>query len=173
MVIDDFESYTDDEGSRIYETWIDGFSTGLNGSTVGHIDPPFAEQIIVHDANQSMPLDYNNVKTPFYSETERELAPAQDWTAGGADALVLYVRGQIVNERMPLYVRIEDSAQEVRRRRAPGCRGRDRQELDRVADPVQRVHRLGREYVPRQEGDCRRGRPGRSQSRRQRLDLHR
>ena len=75
VVIDDFESYTDDEGSRIYETWIDGFSTGLNGSTVGHINPPFAEQMIVHDANQSMPLDYNNVNAPFYSETERGSSP--------------------------------------------------------------------------------------------------
>ena len=38
---------------------------------------PFAEQTIVHGGKQSMPLDYNNVKTPFYSEAEREFAPGR------------------------------------------------------------------------------------------------
>ena len=37
-VLDDFESYTDDEGSLIYETWIDGFTTKDNGSIIGYID---------------------------------------------------------------------------------------------------------------------------------------
>jgi regulation of enolase protein 1 (concanavalin A-like superfamily) len=40
-----------------------------------------------------MPLEYNNVKTPFYSETERTFDPLQDWTTHGADTLVLYFRG--------------------------------------------------------------------------------
>ena len=36
LVVDDMESYTDDEGNRIYETWIDGYPD-RNGSTVGNL----------------------------------------------------------------------------------------------------------------------------------------
>jgi len=89
---DDFESYTDEEGSRIYETWVDGW-TNSTGSTVGHLVAPFAEQAIVHGGKQSMPMDYNNAKTPFYSETERDFAPAQDWTGGGATSVSVWFRG--------------------------------------------------------------------------------
>ena len=40
--VDDFESYADDEGSRIYETWVDGW-TNSTGSVVGYLQAPFAE----------------------------------------------------------------------------------------------------------------------------------
>ncbi len=112
LSVDDFESYTDDEGKRIYETWIDGWTNGT-GSTVGNSTAPFAERVIVNSGLQSMPLDYNNVNTPFYSEAEREFAPVQDWTASGADTLVLYVRGRASNAAAPLYVAVEDSAKHV------------------------------------------------------------
>jgi len=111
LPIEDFESYTDEEGSRIYETWIDGLTTKENGSTVGYLEAPFAEQTIVYDANQSMPLDYNNVDSPFYSEAERDFDGAQDWTVDGAGALVLHVRGRLTNKPEPLYVMIEDQSQ--------------------------------------------------------------
>jgi hypothetical protein len=94
--VDDFEGYTDGEGSRIYETWVDGW-TNNTGSTVGYATAPFAEQNIIHGGKQSMPLDYNNLAAPFYSEAEQEFSPAQDWTAGGTDALVLFVQGQAVD----------------------------------------------------------------------------
>jgi len=55
------ESYTDDEGNRIYETWIDGW-TNNTGSTVGNIQAPFAERAIVHGGKQSMPMDFNNTR---------------------------------------------------------------------------------------------------------------
>jgi hypothetical protein len=95
LVIDDFEAYNDDEGqgTRIYETWIDGYADGSSGSTVGYIQPPFAEQQIVHGGRQSMPLDYNNINTPFFSEAQRAWDTPQDWTAHGADTLLLYFRG--------------------------------------------------------------------------------
>ena len=35
--------------------------------------PPFAEKTIVHGGKQSMPFEYNNVSTPYYSEGERDL----------------------------------------------------------------------------------------------------
>jgi hypothetical protein len=112
LSVDDFESYTDDVAAKttIYDTWIDGMTNGLSGSTVGNINAPFAEQKIVHGGKQSMPLDYNNVDSPFYSEGEREFAPTQDWTARGADTLVLYVRGASGNKATPLYVALEDAA---------------------------------------------------------------
>jgi hypothetical protein len=95
LVIDDFEGYNDDEGqgTRIYETWIDGYADGSSGSTVGYINPPFAERTIVHGGRQSMPLDYNNVNAPFFSEAQRNWDTPQDWTAHGADTLLLYFRG--------------------------------------------------------------------------------
>ncbi len=95
LVVDDFESYTDDEGSRIYETWTDGW-TNNTGSVVGNLTAPFAERTILHGGKQSMPFEYNNVKTPFYSEAERQFAPVQNWTTNGADTLSLWVRGNPV-----------------------------------------------------------------------------
>ncbi|MCL5736030.1 MAG: discoidin domain-containing protein [Actinobacteria bacterium] len=92
FVVDDFEGYTDTEGSRIYEAWVDGW-TNSTGSTVGYVQAPFAERTIIHGGKQSMPLDYNNTKSPFYSEAERTFDTPQDWTANGADTLTLYFRG--------------------------------------------------------------------------------
>jgi hypothetical protein len=112
LSVDDFESYTDDEGSRIYETWIDGWTNGT-GSTVGYAQAPFAEQTTVHGGKQAMPLDYNNVRSPFYSEAEREFFPVQDWTVSGADTLVLYVRGRSSNAAAQVYVAVEDASKKV------------------------------------------------------------
>ena len=112
LPVDDFESYTDDEGSRIYETWIDGWTNGT-GATVGYLQSPFAEQTIIHGGLQSMPLDFNNADSPFYSETEREFASTQDWAAGGVDEMVLFVRGRAQNSPTAIYVAVEDSSGQV------------------------------------------------------------
>ncbi len=96
LIVDDFESYTDEDealGKRIYQTWIDGWVNG-NGATVGNWDPPFAERTIVHGGMQAMPMDYNNVNSPWYSEAERTWEKPQDWTFGDANTLVVYFRGQ-------------------------------------------------------------------------------
>jgi len=108
LIVDEFEDYTDIEGNRIYETWIDGWTNGT-GAVVGNLTAPFAERMIVHNGSQAMPLDYNNVKTPFYSEAEREFSPLQNWTVNGVTTLVLYVRGVATNGALPLYVVVEDS----------------------------------------------------------------
>ena len=92
------------------KTWIDGYADGSSGSVVGHLDPPFAEQKIVHSGRQSMPLDYNNVKSPWYSEAEREWSTQQNWTTNGVDTLVLHVRGKVENGVAPLYAAVEDSS---------------------------------------------------------------
>jgi hypothetical protein len=108
LPVEDFESYTDDEGSRIYETWIDGWTNGT-GSTVGNVQAPFAERTIVHGGKQSMPLDYNNVKSPYYSEADRTWTKAQDWTVGDGAVLVLNLRGQGTNGAGLVYVMLKDS----------------------------------------------------------------
>jgi len=107
--LDDFESYTDDEGNRIYQTWIDGWENGT-GSIVGYLQMPFAERRIVRGGRQSMPLDYNNVRKPWYSEAERTWETPQDWTIGGADTLTLCFRAKLGNGPERLYGGIEDSA---------------------------------------------------------------
>jgi len=109
LAVDDFEAYTDEEGGRIYETWIDGW-TNSTGSIVGNIKAPFAEQTVIHGGKQAMPLDYNNVNAPYYSEAERIWTPQENWTADGVDTLVLYVRGRTANGNEALYLVVEDSA---------------------------------------------------------------
>jgi len=110
LPVDDFESYTDEEGGRIFDAWIDGWTNGNSGSQVGYAAPPYAERAIVHGGLQSMPLDYNNVDAPFYSEAEREFAPVQDWTVSDVNVLVLDIRGNIGNAPAPLYVTLEDAS---------------------------------------------------------------
>jgi len=101
VVVDDFESY-DDEDNRIYDTWIDGYEIDDNGSTVGHLEAPFAEQTIVNSGSQSMPLFYDNTGA---ATSEAELALAQDWTASGIKSLSLYFHGAVGNGGQ-LYVKI-------------------------------------------------------------------
>ena len=102
-MVDDFESYDDDE-NRIYETWLDGWINGT-GSTVGHIEAPFAERTIVHGARQSMPLFYDNANV---TTSEAELELSQDWTASGIGSLSLYFQGDSGNTGQ-LYVKINDT----------------------------------------------------------------
>ncbi|MBN1361865.1 MAG: carbohydrate binding domain-containing protein [Sedimentisphaerales bacterium] len=104
--VETFESYTDDTGSLIYEKWLDGYEITTNGSQVGHDNPPYAEESIVHGGSQSMPLYYSNTGGASYSEAEFTLPAAQDWTAWGIKTLSLYFRGTSGNSGQ-LYVKID------------------------------------------------------------------
>jgi hypothetical protein len=106
LVLDDFEGYTDKEGSEIFETWVDGWTNGT-GSQVGYTQSPFAEQIVVHGGKQSMPLEYNNVDSPWYSQAEQVFSTAQDWTINRADTLKVHFRGNPVG----FLLRTDDSIQ--------------------------------------------------------------
>ncbi len=108
VVVDDFESYTDEEGSRIYETWTDGFGSTNNGSQVGYAQAPFAEQKIVHGGKQSMPLNYGNTGAIAISETTRTFDAPQDWTASGIKSLSLYFQGAAGNGGQ-LYLKINNA----------------------------------------------------------------
>ncbi len=109
LIVDDFEGYTDYEGSLIYEAWLDGLGSGSSGSVVGNMEPPYAELDIVNSGStQAMPFDYNNVKSPHYSEAELGFSSAQDWTDYGVANLVLFVCGSLPADG--LYVKVQDSS---------------------------------------------------------------
>ena len=110
LPVDDFESYTDEEGGEIFATWFDGFDDDMNGSLVAYEEAPFAEQTIVRNGAQSMPLAYDNTGGSYLSEVERSFSPAEDWTLNGADTLVLHVHGQTKNAVEPLYVTVADTS---------------------------------------------------------------
>jgi len=112
--VDDFESYDDDiqAETTIWHAWVDGVTNG-SGSYVGYVDAKngtFAETVVVHSGSQSMPLSYDNTKSPHYSEAERTFGSAQDWTAHGADTLSLYFQGVATNSLESLYVTVKDNS---------------------------------------------------------------
>jgi internalin A len=126
IVVDDFELYDDnaDANQAIFQTWLDGYGYGSpisgpyyegngTGSSVGYWKAPFVEQTIVHGGKQSMPLDYNNVDLPWYSQSERKWPTPQDWTVNGADTLQMFFIGSATNGLSELYVAIEDAAGQV------------------------------------------------------------
>jgi len=132
LVVDNFESYTNDSPNRLFQAWVDGmgfseddyFPTGNPGngssSAVGHdIWSPgttyntIVETEIVHGGRQSMPVDYNNLNAPYYSEAVRTWKTAQNWTADGDDTLVLHAQGKSANQAARLYVALEDSGGKI------------------------------------------------------------
>ena len=95
ILVDDFESYTDDDaaGEAIWQHWIDGFGVPGNGAQVGYLLPPYAEQTIVNSGNQSMPLIYDNAAGVTNSEAVLTLTAPRDWTRHGLANLSLWFRG--------------------------------------------------------------------------------
>jgi len=112
LLVDDFESYTDDDaaGEAIWQTWIDGFGVADNGAQAGNLMPPYAEQRIVHSGSQSMPLLYVNEAGVTNSEAARTLTAPRDWTLAGVAELSLWFRGASDNALDPLYVSVANSA---------------------------------------------------------------
>ena len=114
LIIDDMENYNDlEEGepgsNRIYLAWVDGFDNpAINGSIVGHANPPFAEQLIVHGGNQSMPMSYDNAVGK--SEATLTLTSNRDWTLKGLNTLTIWFRGGSGNAAENMYVALNDSA---------------------------------------------------------------
>ncbi|MCP4609504.1 MAG: hypothetical protein GY845_12390 [Planctomycetes bacterium] len=115
LVLDDMENYNDlDEGdpdsNRIYLAWLDGFDNpAVNGSVVGHANAPFAEQLIVHGGNQSMPMTYDNAVGK--SEATLTLTSSnRDWTLNGLNTLTIWFRGDGANAAENLYVALNGNA---------------------------------------------------------------
>ncbi|MEJ2703781.1 MAG: PA14 domain-containing protein [Sedimentisphaerales bacterium] len=112
LLVDDFESYTDDDdaGEAIWQTWIDGFGVAGNGSQVGYLLPPYAERTIVHSGSQSMPLMYANEAGVTNSEAALALTWPRDWTEEGVADLSLWYRGDAANAADPLYVAVSNAS---------------------------------------------------------------
>jgi hypothetical protein len=113
LIIDDMEAYNDLDpadplSNRIFNAWIDGYDDPTNGSQVGHLDPPFYEETIVHSGNKSMPFTYDNAVGK--SEATLTLTSNRDWTVNNVDKLVIWFRGNSDNAAEPLYVALNDSA---------------------------------------------------------------
>ena len=124
-VIENFEGFSDKYGNAIFEHWFDGWGFVLpepgfpgngTGSTVGYLTMPYAEQGIVHGGGVSMPFGYDNSGQSgkkLYSETERTLDAAQDWSGAGGKALTLYAHGDASSTAAAtdkVYAMVEDSA---------------------------------------------------------------
>jgi len=112
LLIDDFESYTDDDPNNeaIWQTWIDGFGIADNGAQVGYLMPPYAEQNIVHGGFQSMPVLYANEAGVTNSEGALTLTASRDWTQASVAELSLWFRGDSGNVAEPLYAAVSNSA---------------------------------------------------------------
>jgi len=114
LIVDDFELYNDfnpddPDSNRIFNSWLDGFDNpAINGSVVGNLDPPFAEQTIVHGGSQSMPMTYDNAVGK--SEATLTLTYPRDWTENGVNTLTIWFRGDAANIAEPMYVALNDSA---------------------------------------------------------------
>jgi len=111
IIIDNFEGYTDDDtaGLAIWQTWVDGFGVADNGAQVGYLLPPYAEQRIVHNGLQSMPLLYVNEAGVTFSEASLALTSTRDWTEQSVGALSLWFRGNPDNAPEPLYATISNT----------------------------------------------------------------
>ena len=114
IIVDDFESYTDDVGGEIFTTWVDGFGDpATNGALVGNFSVPFAERKTVHTGLQSLPLTYDNTKAKT-SEAVRTWTEPQDWTLKGFNMMKFYVYGAASNGADSFYITLEDSAGAVK-----------------------------------------------------------
>jgi len=118
LVVDDFESYTNNSPNRVFQTWIDGLGFSEDeffpqdnpgngsGSAVGY-DPlvgDIMEKTIVHSGRQSMPMTYDN-GTVAYSEATRTFESPQNWTLHGIKTLAVHFRGEAGNTGK-LYLKI-------------------------------------------------------------------
>jgi hypothetical protein len=123
IVIDDFESYTNDSPNRVFQTWIDGggfsaddyFSSGNSGNGTGSFvgyDPlqrDIMETTAVHGGRQSAPFFYSNDASTPTSETTRTFSQAQDWTASAIKTLSLCFYGDPNNTgSAPLWVMLRE-----------------------------------------------------------------
>lgn len=108
IVVDDFETYNDDEGNRLFDVWMDGYEVATNGSQVGHDQPPYAELSNVRSGRQSMPLAYANTGAATTSEATLTLGAAQDWTRAGVQTLGVSFRGSLGSAAAQLYVKVNN-----------------------------------------------------------------
>jgi hypothetical protein len=105
FTVDNMDSYNDKD-NLIYEAWVDGYNDNSNGSQVGYLNAPFAEQSIVFGGKQSMPFSYNNSGSVTQSTATLDLG-GQNWSLGGGQTLVFYFLGDRGNDNATLFVDVD------------------------------------------------------------------
>ena len=119
LVVDNFESYTNDSPNRVFQTWVDGggfsadefFPAGNPGNGTGAIaghdiwtpGTPYTtimETASVNSGAQAFPIYYTGL-----SEVIRTFAPAENWTVEDVTTLVVHFRGEPDNTGT-LYIKI-------------------------------------------------------------------
>ena len=112
IVVDDMESYRDEEFLEIWATWIDGFDDPTNNGAIVGAVPSLGdfspETDRVHGGSQSLPLHYDN-RTAAQSEATRTFDTPMDWTEHGVASLVLYFEGSSTNTGGNFYIKINDT----------------------------------------------------------------
>jgi hypothetical protein len=108
IVIDDMESYEDEEFLEIWATWIDGFGDPANNGALVGANPGTGdfspESTTVHGGNKSLPIHYDNGGAA-QSEATRTFAVSQDWTRAGVTQLVVWFHGAAGNTGQ-LYLKV-------------------------------------------------------------------
>ncbi|MBE0537552.1 MAG: hypothetical protein IH624_17950 [Phycisphaerae bacterium] len=103
IVIEDFESYPDDNALRL------AWDPNLPGASIADANGlNCVDAAEFHDGAQSMRIDYQNQKPPYYRQMTRAFAP-QDWTAEGMATLMLAFRGKQDNAAQSLTLHLGDA----------------------------------------------------------------
>ena len=97
LIVDDFESYTNDEDIRI--AWVD------------NIEEAGVEYVLLASGeNNSMRFEFQNQYDPYFTEITKTFDNSQDWTAQGVEELSLSFIGEHENTEHLMYLTLEDAA---------------------------------------------------------------
>ena len=108
LIIDDMESYLDEEFFEIWATWMDGFEDPSNGSLVGDPTTGSPETVRIYGGNRSLPMSYG-IDAATRSEATRTFDAPMDWTRHSVESLVLFFGGSAANTGGQLYLKINDT----------------------------------------------------------------
>jgi hypothetical protein len=118
LIIDDFESYSNESPNRVFQKWIDGIGFSPdehypdgdpgNGTTalVGydiwdpespHYNGTIMETDDVYSGRLAMPVEYDNALMPWSAEATRTWAAPQNWLFNDVDTLVIHFKGAPVD----------------------------------------------------------------------------
>ncbi|MCP4305719.1 MAG: hypothetical protein GY788_12740, partial [bacterium] len=105
ITVDDMESYKSEDGSFVWETWVDGFGDDDNGALLGHNGDDM-ESDLAYDGKQSLPYYYGQGGATS-SEAFRDIE--RDWGQHGIVSLSLMFYGSPSNVAGPMYIKINDA----------------------------------------------------------------
>jgi hypothetical protein len=105
VTVDDMESYQSEEGSFVWETWVDGFGDDNNGALLGHGGDNM-ETDSVYDGRQSLPYYYGQGGAGT-SEAVRDIE--RNWGEHGIVSLSLMFQGDPSNTPGQMYIKVNDA----------------------------------------------------------------